>query len=309
MLHRACAALLFLFSSCATTEASSRKAFAPDRRIANLRRAATLPWVDDGRCVVREASNEWPVLAERCYHTLDLDRVQFRDVRGKCAVAVVPVIAVGVGVCLLAAVEFAAEAVVFVGSAWVAATAINEALATYERSSAPGRGRPEVRAPPGGNQPSANRRPAPEPEGAQSGRDVFPPKPPDSPDPPDRDECIPRPVVPPLGGDDFHNLCAKNVPGNAFRGADVLVNGKAFDALQPLTRTLWEVKTDNFDTYSSELQKIVIGNQVKELRRERDLARACGFEFRIGVRSAAHKEALERAAQDLKSLIVIMDWC
>jgi hypothetical protein len=106
LLPRTCAALLLLLSACATTEAIPRRAVAPDRRVANLRRAATLPWVDDGRCVVREASNEWRVLAERCYHALDLDRVRFRDVTGVCPVAVAPaVIAVGVGVCLLAAVE------------------------------------------------------------------------------------------------------------------------------------------------------------------------------------------------------------
>jgi hypothetical protein len=39
----------------------------PSPRFANLQRAARFPWTDDGHCVVREASNEWPVLAERCY--------------------------------------------------------------------------------------------------------------------------------------------------------------------------------------------------------------------------------------------------
>jgi hypothetical protein len=281
-------------------------AVAPDRRIANLQRAAALPWVDGGRCVVREASNEWHVLAERCYHTLDLDRVQFRDVTGKCAVAVAPAIAVGVGVCLLAAVEFAAGVVIFVGSAWVVATAINEELAAYERSSASERGRPESRAPSSGNQPSANRRPVPEPEG---GGDVFPPKPPDVSDPPDREACIPRPALSHLGGDPIHNFCADNVPGTAFPKVDVLVNGKAFDALQPLTRTLWEIKTDDFDIYSPALKGFAIKKEVAELERELRLAQACGFAFRIGVRSAAHKEALARAAEELRDLIVIMDWC
>lgn len=46
--------------------------------------------MDDGRCVVREASNRWPVLAERCFHALELDRVRFQDRTGKCAVAVLP---------------------------------------------------------------------------------------------------------------------------------------------------------------------------------------------------------------------------
>jgi hypothetical protein len=104
-------------------------------------------------------------------------------------------------------------------------------------------------------------------------------------------------------------VCADNVPLNAFRGANVLVNGKAFDALQPALRILWEVKTDNFDTYSAALQRIVLDKQVTELLRERELARACGFDFRVGVRSAAHKAALEREEPQLEGLIVVMGWC
>jgi hypothetical protein len=75
---------------------------------------------------VKEASNEWPVLAERCFHALDHDRVRFRDVTGKCAVAVAPAVAVGVGVCLLAALELAVEAVVVVGSVAAAAAILAE---------------------------------------------------------------------------------------------------------------------------------------------------------------------------------------
>jgi hypothetical protein len=89
----------------------------------------------------------------------------------------------------------------------------------------------------------------------------------------------------------------------------VFVNGKNFDALQLATRVLWEIKTDNFDTYSDFLQGQVIRDQVTKMRIERGLARACGFDFRIGVRSEAHQEELEAAAPDLKGLIVVMDWC
>src|SRR4051794_29936779 len=308
MLPRTCAALLLLLSACATMGANPGKAVTPDRRISNLQRAATLPWVDDGRCAVREASGEWAVLVERCFHALDRGRIRFRDVTGKCHVAQAgeATMVLEMGLCILAGPEIAG-AVIIIGSAAVVAYAIHEALEAYERSSAPERVKPEVRAPPSsGNQPSANREPVPEPEG---GGDVFPPKPPDVSDPPDRDACIPRPALSHLGGDELHNFCADNVPGNAFPEVDVLVNGKAFDALQPLTRTLWEIKTDDFDNHSPGLKKIVVGNQVVELRRERRLAQACGFEFRVGVRSAAHKAALERAAEDLKGLIVVMDWC
>jgi hypothetical protein len=113
--------------------------------------------------------------------------------------------------------------------------------------------------------------------------------------------------VPHLGGDALHNKCADRVPQNGFPGSDVLVNGKNFDALQLRARVLWEVKTDNFDTYSVYLQRTVPDRQVRELRRERDLARACGFDFRVGVRSPAHKTALERLDGTLE--IVVMDWC
>jgi len=65
--------------------------------VANLRRAATLPWTDGGRCVVQEASQPWPVLAERCYQVLDHERVRFNDRTGRCAVASAGAAAVGVG--------------------------------------------------------------------------------------------------------------------------------------------------------------------------------------------------------------------
>jgi hypothetical protein len=45
------------------------------------------------------------------------------------------------------------------------------------------------------------------------------------------------------------------------------------------------------------------------LRLEHEFARACGFDFRIGVLSAAHKTALDLAAPDLDGLIVVMEWC
>jgi hypothetical protein len=117
-------ASLLLLSACATVE--PRTWAAPSPRIANLQRAAKLPWKDDGHCVVKEAANEWPVLAERCFHVLDHDRVRFHDVTGKCAVAAAPAVAVGVGVCILAAAELAVEAVVVVGSVAAAAAIVAE---------------------------------------------------------------------------------------------------------------------------------------------------------------------------------------
>src|SRR3954464_11613660 len=147
MLPRTCVALLLLLSACATTEAN-RQAVAPDRRVSNLQRAATLPWVDDGQCAVREASGEWAVLVERCFHSLDLGKIRFRDVTGKCRVAQAgeATMVLEMGLCILAGPEIAG-AVIIVASAAAVAYAIHEALEAYERSSAPERGKPEVRAP------------------------------------------------------------------------------------------------------------------------------------------------------------------
>jgi hypothetical protein len=110
-----------------------------------------------------------------------------------------------------------------------------------------------------------------------------------------------------LGGNKLHDKCADRIPNNSFPGGDVFVNGKNFDALQLATRTLWEVKTDNFDTYPPELREIVLADQVPDLQYERALALACGFDFKVGVRSATHKAALLKQDPTLK--VVIMEWC
>ncbi|HZH78827.1 MAG TPA: hypothetical protein VEY88_22550, partial [Archangium sp.] len=72
MRSRTCGVLLplLLLSACATTGPLLDEREAPTLRAANLQRAAQYPWADDGHCVVREASNPWPALAERCFHAL-----------------------------------------------------------------------------------------------------------------------------------------------------------------------------------------------------------------------------------------------
>jgi hypothetical protein len=214
-----------------------------------------------------------------------------------------------VGICLLTQPELVVGAVIIIGTVVVAA-AIAEELDDHARrrgahpeaEASSGRAKPLTEAT--SEEPEAD--PQPEPGGSSSGRDWLPPQ---SPDPSDRrPECTPI-RVPPKGGHPGHNACADNVPLNAFRGANALVNGKAFDALQPAARVLWEIKTDNFDTYPPDLRDIVIKNQGPKLRLERDLARACGFDFRVGVRSAKHKARLESEYPDLEGLIVVMDWC
>ncbi|WP_395857919.1 DUF6310 domain-containing protein [Cystobacter fuscus] len=123
----------------------------------------------------------------------------------------------------------------------------------------------------------------------------------------DDPRCKPIPLPRHLGGHDPHNKCADKIPNNSFPGGDVFVNGKNFDALQLATRTLWEVKTDNFDTYTEDLQGIVVRSQVPKMQHERELARACGFNFKVGVLSAAHKIALLKQDPALK--VVVMNWC
>ncbi|WP_309243065.1 DUF6310 domain-containing protein [Hyalangium versicolor] len=186
------------------------------------------------------------------------------------------------------------------------AAAIQEGLNAYERSASRARAKPKTQARPSPQEePAANRQP--EPNGSPVGKDGLPPDPPVSLAPQDRQpECAPRRASH-RGGNDPHNECADRIPENSFPGWDVLVNGKHFDALQLATRTLWEVKTDNFDTYTDDLQDIVVRSQVPKLQHERTLARACGFDFKIGVRSAEHKAALLKQDPTLK--VVIMDWC
>jgi hypothetical protein len=87
MRFRASIALLLFVSACATSAPSPEEPVDRDPRLANLQRAVALPWTDGGQCAVHEASQPWPILAERCYQALDQDRIEFHDATGRCAVA------------------------------------------------------------------------------------------------------------------------------------------------------------------------------------------------------------------------------
>src|SRR5512143_1220765 len=121
MLARTCSVLLLLLSACATTQPSQRLQATGGLRLANLQRAAALPWKDGGRCVVQEASEPWPELVERCFQALDHDRIQFNDPTGRCAVASAGAAALRLGLCVLAAPELVVGAVVVIGVVVVAA--------------------------------------------------------------------------------------------------------------------------------------------------------------------------------------------
>ncbi|RKG76623.1 hypothetical protein D7W82_35110 [Corallococcus sp. CA049B] len=306
MHFRACIGLLLFLSACATSTPDSGTRGTRSQRRTHLQRAAKLPWTDGGRCVVREAAQFWPVLMEKCYRTLDHDRLEFHDTTGRCAVASADAAAVGIGFCVLAAPEIAVGAVIVLGVV-VVGVAIKEALDAYElRHAYPEEAGTSRGTKVASREAEAQRKPKLKPK--PSGQDWFPPVPPGPLDRVRHPECKPRRVNH-RGGNDPHNKCADKIPNNSFPGWDVFVNGKNFDALQLATRTLWEVKTDNFDTYSDFLKGRVLSDQVAKMRSEREIARACGFDFRVGVRSEAHKEALGEQAPDLSDLIVVMDWC
>jgi hypothetical protein len=301
-------ALLVLLSACATTKPTPNEPVVHSPRIANLQRAAALPWTDDGRCVVQSASDPWATVVERCFHALDTSRVRFHDTERRCPVASADAASLQmmVGMCLLVQPQLAVGAVVVIGAV-VVAVAIHEQLKAYElreRQSRKPRPAPVTKpvAEPASQAPMED--PAPDPGTSPPRKDppIF------IDDGPKRIRCVAVPV-PHQGGNALHDRCADAVPLNGFPGRDVLIDGKRFDAVQFGTRTLWEIKTDNFDSYPELFQEFVVKKQVPELLRERDVARACGFDFRIGVRSALHKKALDQEAPDLKKLIIVMDWC
>ena len=298
---QACTALLLSVCSCATSAPGLQAPVGWNPRSANLQRAAALPWMDGGRCVVQEASRPWPVLAERCYPALDHDRVAFHDLTGRCSVASAGAAAMGLGLCVLAAPEIVMGAVIITGVV-VVGFAIQEALDTHAEKRAGPQSGPVFETTPIPQESSSKKGPKSEPNGPE----IPPMGPGEVVERDRRPECKPVPVKH-LGGNAPHNTCADLMPNNSFPGWDVFVNGKNFDALQMATRTLWDVKTDDFDKHSPRSRRFLAQVKYPEIRRERMLAEACGYEFAMGVRSQAHKDALLELDPDLN--VVVMDWC
>ncbi|MFP2904962.1 DUF6310 domain-containing protein [Pyxidicoccus sp. 3LFB2] len=295
---RACAALLLFLSACATSAPSPTERVSRNPRFANLQRAATLPWKDGGRCAAREASQPWPVLAERCYQVLDHDRVRFNDTTGRCAVASAGTAALGLGLCVLAAPEIVVGAVIVVGVV-VVGVIIKEALDAYElRGNSREEVEPASQTKPTPQGSSANRKPKPEP----SGQDGFPPVQTEPLERERRPECRPVPV-PHAGKDAPHNECADKFPPNRYPGMDVLVDGVRFDALQVGMRVLWEIKTHQFDTYTDFIRRREIEKELEQIEREKDAAATCGYGYVIGVSTQAHKDALLRADRFLNVVV------
>ncbi|WP_328707151.1 DUF6310 domain-containing protein [Citreicoccus inhibens] len=227
------------------------------------------------------------MLAERCFHTLDHDRVRFNDPTRRCAVASAEAAAPGFGLCVFAAPELIAGAVIVVGVV-VIGVAIQEALdahalragTTAETAAAPQRLSARQATSPG-------QTPKPKP----SGQDWLPPVPTEPRERERLPECTPVPV-PHAGNDASHNACADTFPPNRYPGMDVLVNGIRFDALQVGALALWEIKTHRFDTYNDFVRDHEIENELRQLHEELNAATACGYDFVVGVSTEEHKRAL-----------------
>ncbi|WP_338078797.1 DUF6310 domain-containing protein [Corallococcus exercitus] len=243
------------------------------------------------------------MLVERCYRALDHDRVEFHDTTGRCTVASVDAATVGLGFCVLAAPEIAVGAVIVLGVV-VVAVAIKAELDAYElRHLYPEEAGTSQGASVASREPVAKPKPRLEPEPAGQGRQ--PPVPPVPVGRTGRASCEPVPV-PHAGEDDSHNECADKFPPNRYPGMDVLVGGVRFDALQVGVRKLWEIKTHQFDSYNDFVQEQEIRKEVKQLMQERDVAKACGYGFVVGVSTHAHKAAL---LEELPKLDVVVTGC
>ncbi|MCK8502930.1 DUF6310 domain-containing protein [Myxococcus fulvus] len=295
---RAGIALFVFLAACASSTPHPNERGAGSPRLANLQRAATLPWTDKGHCVVREASQPWPLLMERCYQALDHDRLELHDLTGRCTVASAGAAALGIGLCVLAAPEIVAGAVIVLGAVVVAA-AITEAMDAYEfRHTYPEEAGPSRQTEASSKGATARNRPKLKPE--STGKDGQPPLPPMS--AAGRASCEPVPV-PHAGDDDAHDKCADSFPPNRYPGMDVLVGGARFDALQVGARKLWEIKTHRFDTYNSFVQEREVEKEIRQLDEERKAATKCGYDFLIGVSTQAHKDALLEADPFLKIVV------
>lgn len=131
--------MVVMGSGCASTRTAELPRDPPER-IDTLKRAALYPWLDDGRCAVRESSGDWATLVERCYGQLDRARLRFTNPSGACPVAQAGLsgdqVARLVGICLLVQPELAVAAVVVVGAIVIAA-AIAAELEAAQRTKRP----------------------------------------------------------------------------------------------------------------------------------------------------------------------------
>jgi hypothetical protein len=242
---------LLLLSACATMDPGPGEWEAPSPSLANLQRAAQYPWTDDGQCVVREASNDWPVLAERCFYALDRDRVRFRDVTRKCAVAYAAAVPVGVALCVFASPAVITGAVIVIGTV-VVAVAIKEGIDAYERNASRERAKSKTQTRPSREQdPVANSEPKPK----GLGRDWLPPISSDSPSSSwtgvdmsfDQNQIIISVFAPALEGDDARPLAIVHGMERALPGLRLGWTTSEKDDLIPLPHRDEWVASDRTD--------------------------------------------------------------
>jgi hypothetical protein len=107
--------------------------------------------------------------------------------------------------------------------------------------------------------------------------------------------------IPRKGGDSKfarrHNRCADSVTIPAYKGKDVCINGKAFDAVDA-SGALWEIKAHAW-SYATIYQNPKMAARIardiaSSLFDELLIARTCRRSFKVGVRDAGLKTAIKR---------------
>lgn len=124
---------------------------------------------------------------------------------------------------------------------------------------------------------------------------------------PDKDPCDIVVTCPHLGGDPVHNACADSVSDPQFRGCDVYMNGKHYDAANEATRTMWEIKTTRYSDpkYNKYTRMFETDKQVKSSAADAEAAARCGWDYILSVSDQLNFEMLE-ASNRLSPLVKLL---
>jgi hypothetical protein len=126
-----------------------------------------------------------------------------------------------------------------------------------------------------------------------------------------RDRSCKQVPIPRKGGDSKyarrHNRCADSVTIPAYKGLDVCINGKAFDAVDA-AGALWEIKAHAWSyakIYQDPKMAARIAKDIaSELYDELLIARTCGKKFKVGVRDPGLKTAIKRYLPGLDIVVL-----
>ncbi|HYO55002.1 DUF6310 domain-containing protein [Archangium sp.] len=91
----------------------------------------------------------------------------------------------------------------------------------------------------------------------------------------------------------FHDRTGGETGTNPrLRGDGTRLSGERKTGVQVGVRVLWEIKVEYFDGYNDFLRRITVEREIEEFKEYRAIARSCGYAFKVGVISEAHKAAL-----------------